>query len=202
MSELLPFSQEWASKTGRVFASTCKLTLELKFRAQATGTLKRSLINEDERLLAIKEWMLHASTVSGELDFSLLLKCWVQIHVAFSSFIHCRKWWLFFFLIYLRLINPNGSDCSSVVVKHIHEPLCVGLLLRCSMPQWSALPASSVCFSSTMPVLLPFEHGAALPGLSAEASPNEMSVSGRVLRSELPGGNYRSGGLPGLGLYT
>lgn len=53
-----------------------------------------------------------------------------------------------------------------------------------------------------MPVLLPFEHGAALPGLSAEASPNEASVSGRMLGGELPGGNYRSRGLPGLRLYT
>jgi len=33
----------------------------------------------------------------------------------------------------------------------------------------------------TMVVLLPFEHGAALPGLSAEASPNEVSVSGGML---------------------
>lgn len=52
-----------------------------------------------------------------------------------------------------------------------------------------------------MPVLLPFECGAALPGLSAEASPNEASVSGRMLGSELPGGNYQSRGLPGLSVY-
>lgn len=30
--------------------------------------------------------------------------------------------------------------------------------------------------TSTIPVLLPFEREAALPGLSAEASPNEVSV--------------------------
>lgn len=39
------------------------------------------------------------------------------------------------------------------------------------------LPASvSPSGTSTIPVLLPFEHGAALPGLSAEASPNEACV--------------------------
>lgn len=56
--------------------------------------------------------------------------------------------------------------------------------------------------TSTIPVLLPFESGAALPGLSAEASPNEVSVSGRMLGGELPGGNYQSRGLAGLSLYT
>lgn len=40
------------------------------------------------------------------------------------------------------------------------------------------LPASvSPSGASTIPVLLPFEREAALTGLSAEASPNEVSVS-------------------------
>lgn len=41
----------------------CKLTLELKFRAQAVSTLNRSLTNEDEEVLAIKEGMPHTSTL-------------------------------------------------------------------------------------------------------------------------------------------
>lgn len=71
--------------TGQLFTSTCKLTLELKFRAQALDSLNRSLINEDEGLLSTVKWMLCACTVSGELDFSVVcLKRSVQVHVAFS----------------------------------------------------------------------------------------------------------------------
>lgn len=43
-----------------------------------------------------------------------------------------------------------------------------------------------------MVVLLPFECGAALPDLSAETSPNETSVSGRMLGGALPGARARS----------
>lgn len=119
--------------------------------------------------------------MSGELDFVLvLLKSWVQVHVGFLVFIHCRKQWLF---IYLRIISPNGADCSSIGVKQIHKPLCglVTLLLECpsDLPYW---PPAFVFPSGTssMP-LLPFQLGAALPDLSADASPNELSVSGRML---------------------
>lgn len=122
-----------------------------------------------------------ASTVSGELELILVvLKSWVQVHVAFLFFIHCREQWHF---IYLRLISPNGTDCSSVGVKQIHKALCglVILLLKC-LNDLSNWPPAFVFPSgmSTMPVL-PFQQGAALPDLSADASPNKLSVSGRML---------------------
>lgn len=64
------FPKSGQGPAGQVFISTYKLTLELKFRAQAT----ESLISEDERLL--KNGCCVASIVSGELDFGLvLLKC-------------------------------------------------------------------------------------------------------------------------------
>lgn len=124
---------------------------------------------------------MNASTVSGELEFVLVaLKRWVQVHVAFLFFIHCRKQWHF---IYLRLISPNGTDCSSVGVKQIHKALCglVTLPLKCpsGLSYWPpafAFPSGT----ATLAVLL-FQQGAALPDLSADASPKELSVSGRML---------------------
>jgi len=67
------FPKSGQGSTGQVFASVCKLTPEPKFGAWGTDALSGSLINEDERLLAVKEWMLHASTGSGELGFALVL---------------------------------------------------------------------------------------------------------------------------------
>lgn len=65
-------------------------------------------------------------------------------HCHLSSTVESSEGFLF---IYLRLIYPNGTDCSSVVVKQKHEPSCVGLLLCYLVPQWSAFPASSICFA-------------------------------------------------------
>lgn len=122
-----------------------------------------------------------ASTVSEELELVLVvLKSWVQVHVAFLFFIHCRKLWHF---IYLRLISPDVTDYSSVGVKQIRKPLCglVTLLLMCPSclsywPPAFVFPSGT----STMPVL-PFQQGAVLPDLSADASPNELSVPSRML---------------------
>lgn len=122
-----------------------------------------------------------ASTVSGELEFVLVvLRSWVQVHVAFLVFIHDRKQWHF---IYLRLISPNAADCFRVGVKQIHKALCglVTLLLECPS-DLSCWPPAFVFPSEKSPLsVLPFQQGAAFPDLSADASPNELSVSGRML---------------------
>lgn len=136
------------------------------------------------------------STVSGELEFVLVvLKSWVQVHVAFLFFIHCRKQWHF---IYLRLISPNGADCSSVGVKQIHKPSCglVALLLKCpsDLSYW---PPVFVFPSGSPPCLCcPFNREQLCQIYQ------QMHLQMSCLCLVGCWGWAASKGLPGLGLYT